>query len=249
MRNSSSVTGTRPLRATYASDPEDGVIEGVQLQATADAASNAPPQRDELGLVIDDFMRAAEDGEAQDSHGHRYTPEGLWELYTSLGHVKSELGTTRIQAIRRWHVQGMLYELDRAGLSPDRLTSVVESLHLLYRHAIERGLVEDNPVIWLNIPQHAQEPLPEPSPPRARETVGQETVRLPPAQAPPQGPDPEVAQAPPPAQTYAPLETTTPTPTPTQAMLALGSRVLSWTVRVILTIFVLVAIVLIVQFA
>jgi hypothetical protein len=237
MRNNSSVTGTRPLRATYANSPEDRVIEEVRTQAVDDAAPDAAPDaspgRDELGVVIDDFMRAAEEGEAEDSYGGQYTPETLRELHSSLSHVKSELGTMRIQAIRRWHVQGMLDELRRAGLAAGRLTAVVEALHALFRYAIQRGLVEDSPVIWLTFPQ-ATERIPAPA-----------------AQVRPRRFVPESAEVPTLAQPSIPVETPRPTatPTPTDAMLALGSRVLSWTVRLILTIFVLVAIVLIIQFA
>ena len=172
-------------------------------------------------------MRAAEEGEAEDGYGDQYTPEGLRELHSSLSHVKSELGTMRIEAIRRWHVQGMLDELRRSGLAPGRLTAVVEALHALYRHAIERGLVDDSPVIWLTFPQQA------------------EGLRAPAPQVRRRRPDPAVAEAHTLAQTPIPVET----PSPTDAVLALGSRVLSWTVRFILAIFVLVAIVLIVQFA
>jgi hypothetical protein len=231
MRNNSSVTGTRPLRATYANSPEDRVIEEVRPVAADDAAPDAPPERDELGAVIDNFMRAAEEGEAEDSYGNQYTPESLRELHSSLSHVKSELGTMRIQAIRRWHVQGMLDELRRAGLAAGRLTGVVEALHALFRYAIQRGLVEDSPVIWLTFPQPA------------------ERIPAPAAQVRPRRFEPELVEVPTLAQPAIPVETPTPSPTPTDAMLALGGRVLSWTVRAILTIFVLAAIVLIVQFA
>jgi hypothetical protein len=135
-----------------------------------------------------------------------------------------------IQAIRRWHVQGMLDELRRAGLAPGRLTAVVEALHSLYAFAIQRGLVEDSPVIWLTFPQYS------------------DRVRAPAAQAPPRPPRPPAPQVP---EAAAPTPSSTPveTQTPTQAMLALGGSVLIWTVRVTVTIFVLVAIVLVVEFA
>jgi hypothetical protein len=243
MRENNSVTTTRPLRATYASMPDAGVIEDIRPRAVMDAADRkdedaadrkdedaapkAQPRRNELSAVADDFMRLAEEGEAEDSYGEQYTPEGLRELHSSLSHVKSELGTMNIQAIRRWHVQGMLDELRRAGLAPGRLTAVVEALHSLYAFAIQRGLVEDSPVIWLTFPQYS------------------DRVRAPAAQAPPRPPAPQVPVAAAPAPSSTPVETQT----PTQAMLALGGSVLIWTVRVTVTIFVLVAIVLVVEFA
>ena len=125
-----------------------------------------------------------------------------------------------IGAIRRWQVQGMLDELRRGGLSPGRLTAVVEALHSVYTHAIERGLVEDTPVIWLTFPQQ-------------EERVAE--VRAPAAQTLAQPAASELGVA--------------PTSTPTGAMLALGSSVLLWTVRITVTIFVLVVIALLVGFA
>lgn len=235
------MTATRPLRATYASSPESGVIEGVRPRpavdagdgATVDTGRHVAPEPAELGVVIDDFMRAAEEGEAEDGYGEQYTIERLRELHRSLSHVKSELGTMRIDAVGRWHVQGMLDELRRAGLAPGRLTAIVEALDSLYRYAILRGLVEDSPVIWLTFPQYA------------------EGVRAPTTQVRPPRPEPEFAEASTPPAMLTSVATSAPgeTPTPTQAMLALGGRVLLWTMRVIVTIFVLVAIVLIVEFA
>jgi hypothetical protein len=126
-----------------------------------------------------------------------------------------------VGAIRRWQIQGMLDELRRGGLAPGRLAAVVEALHSVFTYAIERGLVEDTPVIWLTSPEQGQ---------RA------ETVPAPAAQrsAPAPAPEPLAAEAP---------------TTPTSAMVALGSSVLLWTVRATVTVFVLIVIVLLVGFA
>jgi hypothetical protein len=236
------MTATRPLRSAYSSGVEAGEIEGADDarslvdagEPAANGAGRVLPESDELGAVIDDFMRAAETGEAEDPYGEPYTPEGLRELHSALSHVKAELGTMRIQLVRRWHIQGMLDELRLTGLGPVRLTAVVEALHSLYSYAIRRGLVEDSPVIWLTFPKKA-DGLREPAP------QGRPRFAEPPAEAPSA---PPMASPPP-----SPAASPTATPTSTQAMLALGSRVLLWTVRAVVTIFVLVAIVLIVQFA
>jgi len=236
MQRNSAMTSTRPLPVEYASSPDADVLEDPRPQTPREEAGGARSEAGrvfsregaELGAVIDDFMRAAEEGEAEDAYGQQYAPERLRDLHSSLSHVKSELGTMRIDAIRRWHVQGMLDELRRAGLAPGRLTSIVEGLDSVYRYAIQRGLVEDSPVIWLTFPQQAER-VPAP-------TMQSRTAPS----------DPELVDAPVRAPTSMPAESAIP---PTQAMLALGSRVLLWTMRVTVTIFVLVAIVLILQFA
>ena len=237
------MTGTQPLRAVYARGPvangsengnEDPDARGEGIDgATVFAARRLAPNREELGAVIDEFMQAAEEGEAEDGYGQYYSPDALRELHGAVSHVKSELGTMNMRAIRRWHVQGMLDELRRAGLAPGRLTAVVEALHALYSYAIERGLVDDSPVIFLTFPQQA-EPLPPPAPdvrppaaPR-RSALASATQR----QAPVREPEPAFP----------------PITSPTGAMLALGSRVLLWTVRATVTVFMLIAIVLVVEF-
>jgi hypothetical protein len=235
------MSGTRPLRTVYEHGPDwngatadpDPQPHAEPVDPVAPAAPPVAPRRGELGEVIDDFMEAAEEGEVADGFGQYYTPEALRELHSALTHVKSELGTMHVEAVRRWHVQGMLDELRRAGLAPGRLTAVMESLHAVYSYAIERGLVDDTPVIWLTSPQQGEPTAAERSDVTARP-----------------------AAAPRPASTSArrrerPRHEAPPasTPTPTRAMVALGGRVLFWTMRATVTLFVLIAIVLVVEFA
>jgi hypothetical protein len=251
-RRDNSVTATRPIRAVYTRGPEANVVADAAETLEAPKAPDIPPtneatdkprtrppapNREELGALLDEFMEAAEVGEVEDGYGQYYTPEELRELHSALSHVKSELGTINVRAIHRWHVQGMLDELRRAGLAPGRLTAVVEALHAFYTYAIERGLVDDSPVIFLTFP-------------RQPDSLGSATVQQPvrartdPARPARFAAPPELQPEPDPVPAPAP-----PTPTPTHAMAALGGRVLLWTMRATVTIFVLIAIVLVVEFA
>ena len=218
------MTATRPLRAVYAMDNGTDVLDRPRAPEPAPPVQPPAPEREELGAVIDEFMRAAEEGALRDAFGRPYTPDSLRELHSALSHVKSELGTVHVGEVRRWQVQGMLDELRRGGLAPGRIAAVVEALHSVFTYAIERGLVEDTPVIWLTSPEQGQ---------RA------ETVRAPAAQL----------SVPAPAPAPGPLAAEAPTPNPTSAMVALGSSVLLWTVRATVTVFVLIVIVLLVGFA
>ncbi len=230
---------TRPLRTVYSSGPASNgaehrhddppaVDEAPSTAETLAAQRLVSPNREELGQVIDEFIQAAEEGEAGDGYGQYYTPAALRDLHSALSHVKSELGTMNIRAIQRWHVQGMLDELRGAGLAPGRLTAVVEGLHGVYSYAIERGLVEDSPVIFLTFPQPAARPF------QPAEWFGQEERSAPP---------------PPRRESKQRSEASATAPTPTQSMLALGGQVLLWTMRATITLFVLVAILLVVEFA
>jgi hypothetical protein len=224
------MTATKPLRAVYVTGSDQDLIENGRPPTSREpareidrkTAPRASRERVDLATVIDEFMQAAEAGELEDFYGMQYRRDDLRELHIALTHVKSELGAMQIESVRRWQVQGMLDELRRVGLPPARLTTVVDALHSVYGYAIERGLVDDSPVIWLTFPQRdagTRELAPQ-SRPRLRETPAASPVPVP----------------------SEPVN-------PTEAMLALGSRVLLWTIRIVVTIFVLIAILLIVEFA
>jgi hypothetical protein len=87
-----------------------------------------------VGEVIDEFLQGT------DPAGERR------ELRAALSHVDAELGTMRLRTVRPRHVDAMLDDLGRAGLSPRREAAIVEALHALYAFALERRLVAVDPL-------------------------------------------------------------------------------------------------------
>jgi site-specific recombinase XerD len=97
----------------------------------------------ELGAVIAEYVRDVEAGAR--------TRDAVRELRRDLTHVASELGTLDVDAVRARHVEGLVDELRVAGLSPDRVRSVVDALRSLYAYAIGRGLVRTSPLVGLTL--------------------------------------------------------------------------------------------------
>ncbi len=82
-----------------------------------------------------------------DEFEHETDPAGeRRELRAALSHVSAELGAMRMRTVRPRHVDAMLDDLRRAGLSPRREAAIVEALHSLYAFALERRLVAVDPL-------------------------------------------------------------------------------------------------------
>src|SRR4051812_38034938 len=115
------------------------------------------PQRSPRGPsvndVVDDLLRAADDGVVRDARGHRLTTDAVRELHWSLGgYVRESLGRARLTDLRARDMTDLLHDLEDAGLSRRRLRPVVDSVRTLFGYAIERGLVERDPARRLAVP-------------------------------------------------------------------------------------------------
>ena len=228
-------------------------------QQTLEAARGAERGDAQLGALIAAFVEEL---------ARERDPSEVHEVRDSLSYVDAQLGTMRIDDVRRRHVQAMIDELSESGLDVDRIRAVVAALSSLYTYALQRELVDFSPVVQLSLPDDAKramrpsmngqptQPLPTPS------MNGQPTQPFPAPTA------PEVATAP---MATAPLNTapmaTAPMAAPPMAaphpsaMWTPGSltppqnpepyrdalmpeRVLWWTVLIIVVVSVLIAIVL-----
>jgi hypothetical protein len=103
--------------------------------------------------VVDDLLRAADQGLVRDARGLRLTTDGVRELHWSLtGYVREALGRARLSDVRPRDMTDLLGDLERAGLPPRRLRPVAESVRTLFDYAIERGFIERNPAGRLAVP-------------------------------------------------------------------------------------------------
>jgi hypothetical protein len=207
--------------------------------ASATVASNGVPvDGSQLGAVIDEFLQSAQDGRARDRNGDPYSPERLRQLRGTLSYVDSALGSTKLEDVRRRHVQAMLEQLRASGVTTDRLTSIAAALRSLYAYAIQRDLVGYSPVVELDLPDpdelgpgNPSDPSRTPSP-GAYDTLSGALARTPQAnqeRSPEwQNPDPQF-----PNRQFAdvmPIE-----------------RVMWWAVRVVVLLFALIALVLVAE--
>jgi hypothetical protein len=121
--------------------------------AGLDAARTIAGDDLRVSSVIESFLDGAEDGLMRDAAGRRYGAAALRELrWTLEGHVAQELGPMPIRDVRRVHLQALIAELHESGLSAARVSGVLDALRALYDFAVERDLVESNPVQTLGLP-------------------------------------------------------------------------------------------------
>ncbi|MEN3311930.1 MAG: hypothetical protein V7645_1259 [Actinomycetota bacterium] len=144
-------TGRRSLSPEFETVAEAQAWQRDQHESVK-ASNGMPVNGAELGAVIDEFLQDAEDGQAHDRNGHSYPPERLRQLRGALSYVDSALGSTNIEDVRRRHVQAMVDQLQAAGVTADRVTTITTALRSLYAYAIQRDLVGYSPVVELSLP-------------------------------------------------------------------------------------------------
>ena len=105
----------------------------------------------ELGDVIADFLGEAEAGTVRGAGATPYTRAQLRELRGALTHVSSELGAFDAAAVRNRDIGELVDRLDAAGLSEERIASILHALRLVYAYAIERGIVTTSPLVGLGL--------------------------------------------------------------------------------------------------
>jgi hypothetical protein len=109
--------------------------------------------RKDLGGLIEDFFDDAEDARTVDFNGKPYARERLRALRGALSYADANLGTLKIEDIRRRNVQALVDQLRAAGVGADRVNDVADALRIVYSYAIQRGLVDYSPVVELVLPE------------------------------------------------------------------------------------------------
>jgi hypothetical protein len=120
----------------------------ARLTAAIAVADEGPS----VANVIQDFLAAAAGGNARARNGDEYTPARLAQIRGGLAYVEAEMGDKPLQAVRRRHVQSLIDELHAAGLSSDRIVEVVSTFRDLFVYAIQRDIVDFNPIVQLRLP-------------------------------------------------------------------------------------------------
>jgi integrase len=152
----------------------------TKRMATIEAARNARSDlsgRIERGELVDSggtrlsdararFVAAAREGRALNKHGRRYKPRAVDDIEEVLRvHVEPTLGTKRISALRRSHVQALVDEL-APELSGSRVRSIVNGLRSLYRWAQDRDLASHDPAALVRLPAMEATPIERVASPR-----------------------------------------------------------------------------------
>lgn len=105
-----------------------------------------------VGAVVDDVLRAADDGAVRDGRGRRLGAETVRELHWWLGgYLREALGSRNLRDVRVHHLQDFLDGLEDSGVSPQRLRRAVDAMGTLYQYARERGLAAADPTAQLEV--------------------------------------------------------------------------------------------------
>jgi Phage integrase, N-terminal SAM-like domain len=143
----------RPTGSRVATTTAPRVVASPRRPRTRAAPVPTSPESPRVGNVIDEFIKAAEDGRAGTRSGRSYRPSALRDVSGILRHhVAREVGHLPLADVRRRHLQALIDRLGVEGLSESRIRSVISAVRALYGYAIERGYVEFSPADRLVIP-------------------------------------------------------------------------------------------------
>ncbi len=112
-----------------------------------------PPTRTTLEEAADDWLLAARAGVARTRSGDPYKPSAL-RSYEEALRTKAlpELGNLRLSAVDRVTVQDFVDRLVARGLAPSTTRNAVLPLRAIFRRAVARSEVVQNPTLGLSLP-------------------------------------------------------------------------------------------------
>jgi hypothetical protein len=141
-------------RPTSNRDATTGRHPAVARREPAAAWTPKPPPPDiSVDAAIDEFLTAAEGGQALNRSDRPYRPSALRDLRGILKqHVSPQIGEMQLRDVRRQNVQVLVDRLAGQRLSLSRIRSVVSALRALFGYAIERGYVQFSPADSLRLP-------------------------------------------------------------------------------------------------
>jgi hypothetical protein len=149
----------RVPRRAVERDPEPVAPPRREVRRRAPQPPPDPVMSMSMSELIDEFLDAAEDGEARGSEGRPYSDDELGELGWALtGYVESHLADVDLGEVRGRHVFRLIEELEDAGMPRSRLRSVIGALRQLFDYAADRGLVRVNPAKYISLPDDDRRP-------------------------------------------------------------------------------------------
>ena len=111
------------------------------------------PTRTTLEEAAEDWLIAARAGIARTRSGDPYKPSAL-RSYEEALHTKvlPELGKLRLSAVDRVTIQDLVDRLSAQGLAPSTVRNSVLPLRAVFRRAVARSEVVQNPTLELSLP-------------------------------------------------------------------------------------------------
>ncbi len=124
-----------------------------------------------LAVAADELIAGMRSGGIRARGGDRYKPSTIGSYQGSLReHVLPALGRRRISDVSRGDLVELIERMQGAGLSSSTIRNAVNPLHVLFRRALDRGIITVSPAASL--------PLPAPARGRDRITTPGESAAL-----------------------------------------------------------------------
>ncbi|MBS1676001.1 MAG: tyrosine-type recombinase/integrase [Actinobacteria bacterium] len=128
------------------------VRDGTVSEPERKAEKEEEPESPTFAAGHTEFIAQCKAGVARTKKGKRYTPKSIKSLDSGLKRVPSEIRERLMSAVTRGELQKMVDGFIREGLSSERIATIVNAVRSLYRWAIKRDLVNENPAAPVDIP-------------------------------------------------------------------------------------------------
>ena len=100
-----------------------------------------------------DLLTGMRDGSVRTRSGDRYKPSAVRSYEAALRlHILPELGARKLASVERFEVQHLADELVGAGRTPSTIRNALMPLRVIYRRALQDGVVPVNPCAVLRLP-------------------------------------------------------------------------------------------------
>ena len=143
----------KKIRKTFPSASEAKSWRSDQLVALR-RGKNIMPAKVALREAAEEWLAAAEQGTATTRGGRRYKPATLRSYRHALNErILPELGALRLSEIRRADVQALADRTLGSGLSPSSTHNMLDPLRAIFRRAVQRETVAENPTANLDLPR------------------------------------------------------------------------------------------------
>lgn len=143
----------RLIRKSFAAEHE---AKDWHAEASKALRHGALPRQTRVTLreAADAFIEGARLGHVRNRNGEPYKPSAIrgYERCLRL-RMLPELGTEPLGEIQRKHIQALVDKWLEAGLDPSTIKNTLNPLQAIYRYAVKRDQVAENPTRGLELPR------------------------------------------------------------------------------------------------
>ncbi|MFN8215679.1 MAG: tyrosine-type recombinase/integrase [Solirubrobacterales bacterium] len=117
-----------------------------------EVAETEPPESPTFAEGHVEFIAECRAGVARNKQNRRYTKKSIKSLDSGLRRVPAEIRERLMSELTQGELQGMVDGFIREGLSSERIATIVNAIRSLYRWAVKREKVRENPASLASVP-------------------------------------------------------------------------------------------------